>query len=114
MQNANLVFGNSAIGKMVVTTNLATSLWDCLGFQTASENFGFFLFLSLFVQRKKQRKGAGNDNFWLHLRLLHKPYWRYDAANKFAPFASGELALKVRHSNSNFFFARFRFACAPQ
>jgi hypothetical protein len=28
---------NSAIGKMVVTTNLAMSLWDYHGFQTASE-----------------------------------------------------------------------------
>jgi hypothetical protein len=33
---------------------------------------GFFV-LSLFVQRKNQRKGAGKDNLSLFVRLLRKP-----------------------------------------
>jgi hypothetical protein len=40
----------------------------------------FFIVLSLFVQRKNQRKGAGNDKFWLAVRPLHWPYWRYRPA----------------------------------
>jgi hypothetical protein len=48
----------------------------------------FFVFsvLSLFVQRKNQRKGAGNDNFSLFVRPLHYALTAPPKSLKFAPF----------------------------
>jgi hypothetical protein len=52
----------------------------------------FFLVLSLFVQRKNQRKGAGNDNFKLFVRPLHAALMALPNSLKFAPFPDCQRA----------------------
>jgi hypothetical protein len=49
--------------------------------------WGDLLVLSLFVQRKNQRKGAENDNFSLLVRPLHIAVLALPNKLKFAPFS---------------------------
>jgi hypothetical protein len=46
----------------------------------------YYFVLSLFVQRKNQRKGAGNEKFSLFVRLLHKAVLAPPKKLNFAPF----------------------------
>jgi hypothetical protein len=70
-------------------------------------------------ETKKGRRNRANADFKTlaisnYLRARRSQMITFLPCTRFAPFASGELALKVRHSKSNFFFARFRFALAPE
>jgi hypothetical protein len=58
--------------------------------------FIFFSVLSLFVQRKNQRKGAENDKFALPLRPLHRPFTPLRFRPNFAPFSVSPRAHAFR------------------
>jgi len=72
-----------------------------------------FFVLSLFVQRKNQRKGAGNDNFSLFVRPLHKAFTRHQTGRsshhfRFAPelINIGVLKYEIPLCSSVFFIRR--------
>jgi hypothetical protein len=62
---------------------LSETQWSELYYAGQSK---FLFFLSLFVQRKKQRKGAENANFYLFVRPLHEAIKAPPKSQKFAPF----------------------------
>ncbi|MCX6261843.1 MAG: hypothetical protein NTY95_13620, partial [Bacteroidia bacterium] len=52
--------------------------------------------LSLFVQRKNQRKGAGNEKFNLFVRLLQKALMAPPKRLNFAPFPICQRAISIQ------------------